>query len=301
MPQTDFDVIIVGGSAAGLSAALVLGRSRRSVLVLDAGEPCNAPAPHSHNFLTNDGVPPAEILNRGRTELGKYETVVFKNDRVETARLAENGFRVETETGAAYASKKIILAMGVHPIFPAIEGLEACWGKSVIHCPYCHGYEFKDQPTALLLEQKNFLHYLSSLYNLSRNVVLLTNGPRDFSEKQLNVLKQYDLKVIKTPLKSLLHNKGDLEKIVFNNEQTLEVAALYAPLKVQYNNGLAYQLGCDLGAEGFVKRNGQMKTNVPGVLACGDVSGAARSVAVAVASGNLAGISANEALCSENF
>ena len=152
-----YEVIIIGGSYSGLSAALALGRSLRKVLVIDGGKPCNRFTPHSQNFLTHDGRKPAEISAIAKEQVLQYKTVEFLEDVALNAEKTEQGFTVETDRGT-FQSKRLILAAGLRDILPDIPGIAECWGKSVIHCPYCHGYEFHSQKTGILANDEKAFH-----------------------------------------------------------------------------------------------------------------------------------------------
>src|SRR5690606_19696546 len=145
-----FDVIIIGGSYAGLSAALALGRSLRHVLIIDSGAPCNRQTPHSHNFLTHDGEPPARIATQARDEVLRYDTVRFVQDTATEAVSQEHGFAVTTASGDRYTAQKLLFATGVRDLMPDIPGFADCWGISILHCPYCHGYEVRGRTTGVL-------------------------------------------------------------------------------------------------------------------------------------------------------
>ena len=145
-----FDAIIIGGSYAGLSAAMTLGRAMRQVLIIDSNKACNRFAPHSHNFITQDGQTPAAIAEAARIQVLAYPTIQVVQGLSVAARGEDGGFEIEVETGAVYQAKKLLFATGLHDLLPEIEGLKECWGKSVIHCPYCHGYEVKGVPTGIL-------------------------------------------------------------------------------------------------------------------------------------------------------
>ena len=152
------DVIIIGGSYSGLSAAMSLGRSLRNVLLIDGGQPCNAQTPYSHNFITQDGVPPAVIAGKARRQVLDYGTVEFISDFAVSGRKFPAGFSVTTRTGRTYEAKKLILATGIKDNLPDIKGFSECWGISVIHCPYCHGYEFRGKKTAILADGEKAFH-----------------------------------------------------------------------------------------------------------------------------------------------
>src|SRR6478736_6055187 len=150
MNKKNFDVIIIGGSYSGLSASMSLGRSLRQVLIIDSGLPCNRQTPHSHNFITQDGEKPAVISAKAKLQVDLYKTVHFYNGLAVKAIKKENGFEVSTESGEVFNSRKILFASGVKDLFPEIKGFADCWGISVLHCPYCHGYEVKNEKTAII-------------------------------------------------------------------------------------------------------------------------------------------------------
>src|SRR5690606_37550650 len=156
-----YDVIIVGGSYAGLSAAMALGRSLRKVLVIDSGFPCNRQTPHSHNFITQDGETPFAISQKAREQVMRYPTVRFLDDLALGAAKTATGFTVSTKSGDTFLSRKLITATGIADQLPEIKGFAACWGISVIHCPYCHGYEFRNQRTGILANGDRAFHLAS--------------------------------------------------------------------------------------------------------------------------------------------
>jgi len=145
-----FDVIIVGGSYSGLAAGMALGRAVRSVLIIDDGKPCNRQSPFSHNFLTNDGKTPMEIAALANLQVRGYDTVEFFNGLATSGIKTENGFEILVASGETFATKKLIFATGIRDILPEIDGLAECWGISVLHCPYCHGYEVRNEKTGVL-------------------------------------------------------------------------------------------------------------------------------------------------------
>ncbi|MEL6971969.1 MAG: NAD(P)/FAD-dependent oxidoreductase, partial [Bacteroidota bacterium] len=152
-----FDVIIVGGSYSGLSAAMALGRSLRNILIIDSGLPCNRQTPHSHNFITQDGEQPAAIAEKAKAQVLNYDTIRFLHGKAISGKKTENGFTITTQKEETFTAKKLVFATGVKDIMPDIGGFSACWGISVIHCPYCHGYEVKNEKTGILANGDNEL------------------------------------------------------------------------------------------------------------------------------------------------
>ena len=147
--RTSFDVLIIGGSYAGLSAAMVLGRSLRYTLLIDGGDPCNKRTPHAHNIITHDGEPPLEIAAKAREQVLAYEHAGRVEDQATELTGEDGAFTVGTATGASYTARKLVFATGLHDGLPDIPGVQECWGKTAIHCPYCHGYEHRGEPTVV--------------------------------------------------------------------------------------------------------------------------------------------------------
>jgi thioredoxin reductase len=175
MKQNHFDVIIIGGSYSGLSAAMSLGRALRQVLVIDSGLPCNRQTPHSHNFITQDGEKPAVISAKAKLQVEYYNSVQFYSGLATEAVKTQNAFEITTESGKVFYAKKILFATGVKDLLPEIPGLAECWGISVIHCPYCHGYEVKQQKTAIIANGAMGFEYAKMISNWTKDLRILTN------------------------------------------------------------------------------------------------------------------------------
>jgi len=296
-----FEVIIIGGSYAGLSAALALGRSLRNVLVIDSGKPCNSQTPHSHNFLTQDGKPPAEIANIAKQQLEQYNTVSLLNDFVMTARRIPTGFEIKTEKAKVFTAKKIILATGVKDKMPHIKGFSECWGISVMHCPYCHGYENKAVKTAIIANGERAFHLSPLVNNLTKDLTILTNGKMDFDESQSKKLKENNISVIEKEILEIEHQNGHLKKAVFQDGSKENFRAAYAAIPFEQHTSIPFDLGCELTESGHIKVDFFQQTSVVGMFACGDISSPMRSVAYAVATGNIAGAMVNKELSDEQF
>ncbi|PVH26163.1 NAD(P)/FAD-dependent oxidoreductase [Sphingobacterium corticibacter] len=294
-----FDTIILGGSYAGLSAAMALGRSLRKVLVIDNGQPCNRQTPHSHNFLTQDGKTPAEIAAVAREQVAQYDTVQFLSDSVVTASSSDDIFTVTTSTQNQYQAKKIIIGTGIRDIMPEIPGFAACWGISVIHCPYCHGYEFRGKRNGILVPEDPAaaLHLSGLVQNLSDDVTLFTNGRSPFDDEQLLNFKNRSIQINSDKITEITHQNGNIEHLAFDNGKTTALDALYARVPFDLHHDIAEQLGCSKTEMGLLQVDAFQKTTVPGVYACGDICNPMRSVATAVYTGNLAGAMVNMALC----
>lgn len=297
----NFDVIIIGGSYAGLSAAMTLGRSIRNVLVLDSGLPCNRQTPHSHNFLTRDGETPKAISTIAKEQVLQYPTVRFLEAKATTAKRIEKGFEISTHTGRSFTAPKLIIASGIKDIHPDIKGFVDCWGISVIHCPYCHGYEFRHQPTAIMANGERAAHLAMLVRNLTNQLTILTNGPASFETEQLQVFQRHHIKVIDNRITAIQHTNGQVQQLVFEDGRSQAFDAVYAAIPFVQHSDIPSQLGCELTEQGHIKTDGFQKTTIPNVFACGDGASPMRSVANAVYTGNMAGSMVNAELCKEVF
>src|SRR5690606_35745255 len=297
----DFDVIIIGGSYAGLSSAMVLGRALRNVLIIDSGLPCNRQTPHSHNFLTQDGKTPKEISTLAKKQVEKYKTVRFHNGRAIGGLKSANGFEITTDTEDKFTAKKLIFATGLKDLMPNIKGCAACWGISIIHCPYCHGFEYRNQNTGIIANGAKAFHLASLVYNLTKNVTILTNGKADLDVEQITRLNQHSIKIIETNIAEIEHTNGQLKNVIFDDGSKLNFNAVYAAIPFRQHSDIPLSLGCEITEQGYIRVDGLQKTTVEDVFACGDNSGMMRSVANAVYSGNLTGAMVNSLLSAAEF
>lgn len=299
--KSNFDIIIVGGSYAGLSAGMSLGRSLRNVLIIDGGKPCNRQTPQAHNFVTQDGAKPRAIARDAKAQVLKYETVSFLEGLVENAEQTEEGFTVTTHSKDTYRAKKLIFATGVRDIMPAIKGFAECWGISVVHCPYCHGYEIRQQKTAIMANGQKAFQLVPLVHNLTDELTVLTSGKADFEEEQLQHLDRYGIKIIEKEVVEIEHEQGHLKAIVFEDGSKEDFSAVYGVVPFKQHCNIPATLGCELTEEGYIKVDQFQKTTLEGVYACGDNATMIRSIAHAVHQGNLAGAIANMELTREEF
>lgn len=301
MEQKNFDVIIIGGSYSGLSAAMSLGRSLRQVLVIDSGLPCNRQTPHSHNFITQDGEKPAIISAKAKLQVDLYKTVQFYNGLAVKALETENGFEIITESGAVFNSRKVLFATGVKDLFPEIEGFGECWGISVLHCPYCHGYEVKNEKTAIFANGEMGFEYAKLISNWTKDLRLCTNGKSQLTSEQTQKLKNHGVSIFEEEIEFLEHNNGYVSNIVFKNGEKIEVKAIYAKVPFEQHCSLPQDLGCEINEQGYLKVDFMQKTTIPGIYGSGDATTQMRSVALAVSSGSFAGAVINKELIDEDF
>jgi thioredoxin reductase len=296
-----YGVIIIGGSYSGLSAAMSLGRSLRHVLVIDSGLPCNRQTPHSHNFITHDGEKPAIISAKAKTQVDFYDTVEFYNGLAISAMKTESGFEIETQSGKIFTAKKLLFATGVKDLLPQIPGFVECWGISVLHCPYCHGYEVKKEKTAIVANGDMGFEFAKMISNWTKDLRLITNGKSTLTLEQTQILKKHKVEIIEEEIDSLDHQNGNVQQIIFKNQSTIDVKAIYFKAPFEQHCPLPETLGCELTEQGLLKVDAFQKTTIPGIFASGDCHIQARSVALAVSSGSFAGAMINKELIDEEF
>lgn len=301
MEQKNFEVIIIGCSYSGLSAAMSLGRSLRKILVIDSGLPCNRQTPHSHNFITQDGEKPAIISAKAKLQVDIYKTVQFYNGLAVKAFQTENGFEITTESGEIFTSRKILFATGVKDLIPEIKGFADCWGISVLHCPYCHGYEVKNEKTAITANGEMGFEYAKLISNWTKDLRLCTNGKSELTSEQTQILEKKGISVFEEEIDAFQHNDGHVSDIIFRNREKIEVKAIYARPPFEQHCALPADLGCEINEQGLLKVDAMQKTNIVGVYASGDATTQMRSVAIAVSSGSFAGAVINKDLIDEDF
>jgi len=301
MNEVQYEVIIIGGSYSGLSAAMALGRSLRKTLVIDSGKPCNEQTPHSHNFLTQDGKTPKEIASLAKKQVIEYETVSFFHGEAINCEKTENNFKIYTENGETFSSKKIIIATGITDEIPNIEGFAECWGISLIHCPYCHGYEYKGKKTGIIANGDKAVHIASLVKNLTEDVTIITRGEASFTAEQKEKLANNNIQIIESEISESKHRNGMIESVLFSDGKEVNFDAIYAALPFHQHSEIPEQLGCEFTDFGHIKTDQFQKTNIPGVFVCGDNSSMMRSVSNAVMTGNVAGAMVNMELVTDCF
>lgn len=287
----DHDVVVVGGSFAGLAAALQLARARRSVLVVDSGLPRNRFSHAAHGNLGHDGRSPAEIRRLGREQLLAYPTASVVDARVARITGEADAFHIEFGEWESVWARRIILAHGVTDTLPDIDGLAACWGISVLHCPYCDGYEHADKRIGVLINDVMPVHQAWMLPDWSDDVTLFTQA-RDLTVEERATLALRKVKVVEEPMTSVRHRDGCIEAAVLRGGGEMPLDALFVAPVTAPSSSLAVELGCELedGPMGpFVKVDGRMATTVSGVCAAGDTARAMGNGSMAIADGAIAG------------
>lgn len=296
-----FDVIIIGGSYSGLAAGMALGRALREVLIIDSGEPCNRQTPHSHNFITHDGKTPKEIARLAKEQVERYDTVRFFNGLAISGARLESGFEIRVASGEAFHAKKLVFATGIRDIMPDIGGFAECWGISVLHCPYCHGYEVKGETTGILGNGEYAFEFSMLISNWTKDLTLLTNGASTLTAEQRAKLEKRNIKIVEKEIDRLEHIGGHIQNIIFTDGTKYFVKAMYARCTFEQHSRIPEALGCEMTEDGYIKINPFQATSVPGVFACGDNTTRVRSVANAVAMGTAAGAMVNREIILEEF
>ncbi|MCG7754330.1 NAD(P)/FAD-dependent oxidoreductase [Flavihumibacter cheonanensis] len=296
-----FDVIIIGGSYSGLSAAMALGRALRKVQVIDSGNPCNKQTPHSHNFLTNDGKTPKEITSLSKQQVKQYPTVRLLDGFASKGTQTAEGFTIQTETGELFSSRKLIVATGIKDSMPPIPGFAESWGISVLHCPYCHGYEVRNQTTGILANGDAAFELASLISNWTKDLTIYTNGSSLLSDQQKAKLEKNQIGIVETEINRLDHTHGYINNIVFKNGSKIPVKAIYARLPFVQHSSIPQELGAELTQDGFIKIDNAHRTSVQGLYACGDNTTKMRTVANAVSMGTTAAFMVNKELIEEDF
>lgn len=289
-----YDAIIIGGSYAGLSAALQLARARRRILVVDAGQRRNRFAADSHGFLTRDGQPAADIAAEGRANVAAYPNVDWHDGTATSARQDGDAFVVELDGAATVRAARLVLATGVRDDLPPIDGLAERWGKSVFHCPYCHGYELNEGRIGVLASGPLSVHQAQMLPHWGQ-VTFFTNGVCPLDDAQRADLHARGVVIDETPVRRLVN----VATVVLEDGRQEIMTGLFTYGRVHMTSPIAEQLGCafDQGPLGpFIRTDEGRQTTVPAVFAAGDAMRAASSVALSVADGAMAGVGAHRSL-----
>lgn len=299
--RKQFDVIIIGGSYAGLATAMALGRALRNVLIIDNGKPCNRQTPYSHNFLTQDGKAPKEISILSKQQVLAYNTITFFDGFATRGLKTDGGFEIQTESDDKFTAAKLVFATGIKDVMPGIDGFSECWGVSVLHCPYCHGYEVKNEITGILGNGEYGFEFSKLISNWTKDLTLFTNGASTLTDEQKTELEKHSIKIVEKEIKELEHINGNLKNIIFKDGLKANIKAIYTRLPFKQNCTVAEQLGCQSTEDGYIKIDAFQKTTAKDVFACGDNATRMRTVANAVAMGTLTGMTVNKELIDERF
>ncbi|GAB3149093.1 NAD(P)/FAD-dependent oxidoreductase [Amycolatopsis stemonae] len=287
MTENSYDVLVVGGGAAGLNAALMLGRARRRVLVVDGGSPRNAPASHMHGFLSRDGLPPSDLLEIGREELTGYGVELVQDQVVRL----EDGFTAELASGRTPTARRVLFATGVHDDLPDIPGLRESWGTDVVTCPYCHGYEVRDRPLGVLGTEPASVEHALLVRQWSPDVVYFAHT-EPLSEEDRVRLDARGVRVVEGTVTAVRREHGHLTGVELGSRFVPRVA-LFVRTKTVAHDELMRGLG-------YEETDAMGRTNVPGLWAAGNVVDARATVIIAAAQGAAAAGALNHDLVGED-
>jgi thioredoxin reductase len=296
MDERIYDVVVVGGGAAGLSAALVLGRARRRVAVIDGGQPRNAPAAHMQGYLSRDGMSPADLLVEGRNEVSGYGVELI-DDHVAAI---DTGLVVRLSGGRALKARRILIATGVRDALPDISGVRERWGRDLLHCPYCHGWEVRDQPIGVLGTVPGSVQHALLIRQWSDDVAFFAHT-LDLSPTEQAELEARGVEIVRGEVAGLVVEDDRLTGIELTDGRVIARTAVFIrPDNVPHADGLLASLGCDVDAAGFAVVDGTGRTSSAGVWAAGNVADPRAQVITAAGAGSAAAIAINADLVNED-
>ncbi len=293
--MNEYDVLVVGGGAAGLTAALVLLRARRTVAVVDAGHPRNAPAAEMHGFLSRDGIPPAQLIAAGRAEVAGYGGTLI-DDTVTSIR---PGFRARLASGAEVSARRVLIAAGLRDEVPDIPGVRERWGKDVLHCPYCHGYEVRDQPIAVLGGNAEAIQHALLIRQWSADVALFQHSDTLDPEPR-ELLAARGVRVVDGRIARLVIVNDQLHGVELVNGTIVPRTAVFVRPRFVPNSTLLTELGCEADENGWVTHDATGRTTVPGVRVAGNAADPRAQVITAAGEGSAAAIAINAELVDED-
>ena len=296
-----YDCIIIGGGPAGLNAAVVLGRSRRKVLLFDTGQYRNRQSHGMHNYLTRDHIRPVDFISICHEELEKYNIQRLVRKIVSGKRNDASLFEVKDDQQRKYFAKKLLVATGLHDNVPTLPGFADCYGKSVFHCPYCDGWEVRDKRIAVYAKNKEGWELALNLKGWSSHVTLYTDGKNKVKPEQRKHLQANDVDVVLLPIRELVHNNGQLQKIMLNNGESHDCDAMFFVNGFTQQCDIAEAFGCEVTRKGVIMTNRYQQTNIPGLYVAGDASKDMHFVVVAAAEGAKAGVIINKELLKDEW
>ena len=290
--MSEHDVLVIGGGAAGLSAALVLSRARRRVLVVDSGAPRNAPAAHMQGFLSRDGLPPTELLRLGRDEVRGYGGEIVDGLVTDLRPDGRDGFLALLEDGTRVSARRVLVTTGLRDELPDVDGLRERWARDVLHCPYCHGYEVRDQPLGVLGGTPDAVRYAQIVRQWSADVVFFAPAETLTPDERTQLVARA-IGIVEGPVRRVLVEDDRLCGVEMDDGRVVPRAALFVPPRFVPNNDLLLGLGCTTDDQGWPLTDGTGRTTVPGVWTAGNLANARAQVITAAGEGSAAAIALN--------
>jgi thioredoxin reductase len=295
-----YDVVVIGGGAAGLSAALVLSRARRRVLVVDAGQPRNAPAAHMHGYLSRDGLAPAELLATGRSEVARYGGEIVAGIVTDLVPDGRTGFWVLLGDGQRVSTRRLLVSTGLHDELPDVAGLAERWARDVLHCPYCHGHEVRDQRLGVLGGTPGSVRYAQIVRQWTQDLVYFT-PPGALTAVERTELLARAIGVVEGTIDQVVIDDADhLRGVQMDDGCVIPRDALFVPPRFVPNNDLLQGLGATIDPDGWVDVDATGRTSVPGVWAAGNIVDPRAQVITAAGAGSAAGIAMNADLVDDD-
>jgi thioredoxin reductase len=295
------DVVIIGGSYAGLSAALALGRARRNVVVIDDANPCNKMVSEAQNFVAMHNPKRAEFRQTALAEIANYATVkIFDGSVIAARQELDNTFSIAT-SDAHFSTRKIIFASGVQDVMPAIDGFNECWGHSILHCPYCHGYEVADKTFGIFGNAAFIETSVVLLSQWSKNLVVFTHGDSGLSNELIKNIQAHSISIVSAEITKVNHEGGKIKSLQAANGASYKLDALFMKSQLIQKSEHVAALGCHINEAGLIEANEWGATSIYGIYAAGDCSNLVRTIANAIGSGNKTAIGINIELCAEDW
>jgi len=293
------DVAIIGGGPAGLSAGLMLGRARKQTIVIDEGRPRNEVTREAHGFLTRDGISPREFRRIAQEQLRVYPSVSQAEDTVVSISGEDGSFLLETAAGMKIASKKLLFAAGMKDRKLEIPGLAAVYGRSAFVCPYCDGWELRDEPLVVISRGAALMHFAPLLSGWTKRFVVCTNGPDELSESERDELRDHGIPLFDTPIRAILSSEGMVNHVTLEDGIEIPCTGIFFKSELVPGTELPLSLGCRTTDTGMIEVDEFGKSSVPGVYAAGDASSLMHQSIAAAASGAAAGAAINGELNQE--
>ncbi|MFD0681953.1 MULTISPECIES: NAD(P)/FAD-dependent oxidoreductase [unclassified Paenibacillus] len=293
------DCVIIGGGPAGLNAALVLGRARKNVVVIDEGRPRNRVTREIHGFLTRDQISPSEFRRIAKEQNSSYPSVHFVEDTAVEITATDGFFQIKTAQEKTYRSKKLLFAVGMKDLPVDIKGLAEVYGKSAFVCPYCDGWELREQPLVLIVKGADALHLAKMISGWTNHFTICTNGPDELTDAQREELSQHNVPVFDSPIQLVESNDGMVQQVVLEDGKKIACTGIFFRPKLIAGSNLPQEIGCQITEAGTVIVDNFGKTNVPGVFSAGDAASQLYQAITAASLGSLAAVGINNELNEE--
>ena len=301
MNEQHLDVVIIGGGPAGLNAALVLGRGRKNVAIIDEDRARNAVTRKSHGFITRDGISPSEFRQIAKEEISVYPSVFFVADTVISITGKDGDFHISTALGKTFTSKKLLFAIGMKDRPLNIPGLMEVYGQSAFVCPYCDGWELRDEPLVIINKGEMLMHFAPLISGWTDRFTICTNGPDELSDAQREELKLHQVSIFDSPIQYIDSDDGIVRQVVLEDGTTIPCRGIFFKPDLVMGSDLPQAIGCEIGELGTVVIDNMGKTNIPGIYSAGDAATLMQQAVMAASMGVLAAAAINSVLNAETW